>query len=365
MAKLDLDESRRTPAYPFVEAAHYLNLPISTLRAWCLGQGYAYKGKRRSFKRIIQLDGKPGEGLSFLNLIEAHVLAAIRRVHGVPLPKVRSALAFVSDALRIERLLAHADFQTDGIDLFVEQLGRLLNVSNRGQLEMAEILRAHLKRVERDPSGVPIKLYPFTRKSIVGEPPAPVEIDPRVSFGRPVLRKKGVPTSILADRFKGEIPCRNSRATMGSRRKRSRKRSAANSTAARRLEQAEFYLDQSIYSRVLFNRMRGLAIIVRHAGEAFPSATHDEVWLAECGTRGSIVLMRDKHVRRRPLELAALRAANVAAFVCTAGQATAEDTANAVVRLVRRFVNISISEPRPCLYSFGLSGSLTCIKLRQ
>ncbi len=203
MDRHDLDALRRTPAYPFVEAAHYLNLPISTLRAWCVGQGYAYKGKCRSFKRIILLDGKPGEGLSFLNLVEAHVLAAIRRVHGVPLPKVRSALAFVSDTLGIDRPLAHAQFQTDGVDLFVEKLDRLLNVSKFGQIEMAEFLRAHLKRVERDASGVPIKLFPFTRKSIAGEPPAPVEIDPRVSFGRPVLRGKGVPTAVLADRFKG------------------------------------------------------------------------------------------------------------------------------------------------------------------
>jgi hypothetical protein len=111
--------------------------------------------------------------------------------------------------------------------------------------------------------------------------------------------------------------------------------------------------------------MRELGATVRHAGEAFPSATHDEVWLAECGARAWIVLMRDKHVRRRPLELAALRANNVAAFVCTAGQATAEDTANAVARLIHKFVNISISEPKPCLYTFGLSGLLTRIELRR
>jgi hypothetical protein len=111
--------------------------------------------------------------------------------------------------------------------------------------------------------------------------------------------------------------------------------------------------------------MREQGAVVHHAGEAFPSATHDEVWLAECGARGWIVLMRDKHVRRRRLELAALSAADVVAFVCTAGQATAEDTANAVVRLLHRFVNVSISEPKPCLYSFGLSGSLTRIKIRR
>jgi len=111
--------------------------------------------------------------------------------------------------------------------------------------------------------------------------------------------------------------------------------------------------------------MQDLGAVVQHAGEAFPSATADEEWLPECGNRGWIVLMRDQHVRRRPLELAALRTANVVTFVCTAGQATAEDTASIVTRLIGKFVNISISEPRPCLYTFGLSGSLTRIRLRR
>jgi hypothetical protein len=40
MAKRSAKSILSTPAYPFVEAAHYLNVPLSTLRAWCVGQGY-------------------------------------------------------------------------------------------------------------------------------------------------------------------------------------------------------------------------------------------------------------------------------------------------------------------------------------
>ncbi|HTO80590.1 MAG TPA: DUF433 domain-containing protein [Methylomirabilota bacterium] len=202
MARLDIDTLRQTPAYPFIEAAHYLNLPVSTLRAWCLGQGYVYKGRHKRFKPLIRLDGKIGEGLSFLNLVEAHVLAAIRRTHGVPLPKVRSALQFVSKTLDIDRPLAHADFQTNGVDLFVDALGRMLNVSGEGQFEIAEFLRAHLERIERDTAGLPIKLFPFTRSAAAAKAPTPIEIDPRVAFGRPALKGRGVPTAVLADRFK-------------------------------------------------------------------------------------------------------------------------------------------------------------------
>jgi uncharacterized protein (DUF433 family) len=202
VAKLDSTAIRQTPAYSFAEAAHYLNLPVSTLRAWCLGQGYAYKGHARRFRPLIRLDGRPHQGLSFLNLVEAHVLAAIRRGHGVPMARVREALQFVGERLKVARPLADAEFQTNGTDLFVEELGRLINVSQRGQIEIASMLRAYLARVERDAAGAPVKLYPFTRKDVGRTAPTPVEIDPRIAFGRPVLRGKGVPTAVLADRFK-------------------------------------------------------------------------------------------------------------------------------------------------------------------
>ena len=194
MAKLDLDALRLTPAYPYVEAAHYLNLPLSTLRSWFLGQG--------GFHNVIRPDGHKGEGLSFLNLVEAHVLKAIRRSHRIPLPKVRKALDYVGTQLEVERPLANERFQTNGVDLFVERLGRLLNVSKEGQFEMDELLRTHLLRIEWDAAGIPIKLYPFTHKRAMPTSPAPVEIDPTVAFGRPVLKGRGVPTAILADRFK-------------------------------------------------------------------------------------------------------------------------------------------------------------------
>lgn len=202
MGKIDFDTLRRTPAYPFAEAAHYLNLPNATLRAWCLGTTYGPKDEKRWFEPVIALDGEREEGLSFLNLVEAHVLIAIRRRYRIPLPKVREALQYVSNELKIDRPLAHARFQTDGLDLLVLQLDRLVNVSRDGQLEMGSIINAYLQRIERDPAGVPIKLFPFTRKEATDDAPAPVEINPRIAFGRPVLVGRGVPTAVLADRFK-------------------------------------------------------------------------------------------------------------------------------------------------------------------
>jgi hypothetical protein len=179
-----------------------LNVPLSTLRAWCLGQGYRADGKTRRFQPIIRLDGNDRRALSFLNLVEAHVLAAIRRQHHVPLPKVRQALYFVSKKMGTLRPLAESEFQTDGVDLFLEKLGSLVNVTREGQTEMADVIRDHLKRVEQDTQGMPVRLFLFTRKDAIGSQPSPVVVDPRIAFGRPVLAGRSVPTAVLADRFK-------------------------------------------------------------------------------------------------------------------------------------------------------------------
>jgi|SRR5215469_757573 len=201
MTRLDADTVRRTPAYPFSEAAHYLRLPVSTLRAWCVGQDYQYKGHPKRYQKVIQLDGTTHEGLSFLNLVEAHVLSALRRLHSISLPKIRNALKIIREEMGVERPLADAKFATIGLQLYVEHALGLLDVSKR-QYEFQGIVDAYLRRVERSPAGVPIKLYPFTRKNVLTDTESPVVIDPTVQFGRPVLVGTRVPTAVLADRFK-------------------------------------------------------------------------------------------------------------------------------------------------------------------
>jgi hypothetical protein len=103
---------------------------------------------------------------------------------------------------------------------------------------------------------------------------------------------------------------------------------------------------------------------VHHAGEAFPFATPDEEWLAACGGHQWFVLTRDKHIRHRVLEREALQAHGVGAFAFTGGQATGTDTADAVARVLRKMANIAMSEPRPFLYTFGLTTSLQRVPSR-
>jgi uncharacterized protein (DUF433 family) len=191
-------DPRDIPAYSTGEAAHYLGLPKSTLRAWFAGQ--------RGFRAVIKPADAEAMELSFTNLVEAYVLAAIRRKHRIPLPKIRKSLEYLTRKLGAKRPLIDREFATNGVDLFVEYLGSTINISRDGQIEMADLLRAHLARIDRDANGLPLKLYPFMRAKAQRTQPRSVVIDPRVSFGRPVIAGTGIPTAVLAEQFKAGDP---------------------------------------------------------------------------------------------------------------------------------------------------------------
>jgi uncharacterized protein (DUF433 family) len=195
------EDPRELPAYSIAEASHYLLIPTATLRSWVLGRTYPTKKEVKLFKAIIRRPDPDQRSLSFINLVEAHVLDAIRREHEIPLPKVRLALEYLKRKFPSKHPLADHSFETDGISLFVEKFGQLINVSESGQIAITEWLRAYLKRIERDAKGVPICLYPFTRKRNFDEPRA-VVINARISYGRPVLAGTGIATAIIAERYK-------------------------------------------------------------------------------------------------------------------------------------------------------------------
>lgn len=193
-------DPREIPTYTVAEAAAYVRIPATTLRSWVKGRHYFAQGERRFFAPIIHLTDRRPPLLSFMNLVEAHVLSAIRREHEIPLDRVRQAMKFLNEAFPSPHPLADQQFETDGVDLFIEQYGRLINVSRQGQLAIREWMQASLRRIERDGQGLAVRLYPFTQTSQTDEPRR-VMIDPFVSFGRRVIVGTGIPTAVIAERY--------------------------------------------------------------------------------------------------------------------------------------------------------------------
>ncbi len=202
-SKTDLyggQDPREMPAYTFHDASFYLGVPLATLRSWIKGRFYPTKREHKFFEPIFRLPNTDKPLLSFTNLVEVHVLNAIRREYKVDLQKVRKTIAYIQRHFSYKHPLADQRFETDGINLFIHHYGDLINVSQDGQLAMKVVLKEHLSRIEHNPDGRAVRLYPFLRAS-GHRANKSVVIDPYVSFGNPVITGTGIPTSIIASRF--------------------------------------------------------------------------------------------------------------------------------------------------------------------
>ena len=175
-----------------------MRLPVSTLRAWV--------GRQKNFESLIVPAQTKPLALSFINLVEAYVLASIRKEHKISMKKVRNGMRFISDRFSSAHPLAVKDFETDGISLFLRESGIVYDVSGGGgRMVLKEIIEQYLQRIERGPDGLPEKLYPFSR---TGEPDEPksILIDPKISFGRPILSGTIIPIENIVERYRAGEP---------------------------------------------------------------------------------------------------------------------------------------------------------------
>ncbi|HXR37294.1 MAG TPA: hypothetical protein VN754_15160, partial [Candidatus Binataceae bacterium] len=147
------DELSELPAYSLGDAASYVRVPYQTLRYWALG--------RDSVAPLIKLPACDPPALSFANLLECHVLNALRTKYELRINAVRRGLE------TLQRLcpgsnhpLLETALSTDKVDLFLEE--GMINLSRGGQRAIKEILHIYMQRIEWKLQGP--KFYPFVAK---------------------------------------------------------------------------------------------------------------------------------------------------------------------------------------------------------
>jgi hypothetical protein len=116
---------------------------------------------------------------------------------------------------------------------------------------------------------------------------------------------------------------------MAASQEKSKKPSAASSKSPP--DEPTFLVDESLGGNVVTSALREAGASVERLRDHFPPGTPDQEWLAEVGNRGWVVVTKDKRIRRRPAEVAAIVGANVRAFVLTSGNATGQAMAQAYV----------------------------------
>jgi uncharacterized protein (DUF433 family) len=186
------DQILQTPIYNMVEAAHYARVPYQTLRYWAKG--------RDSVPPLIALASNEPPRLSFMNLVECHILSGMRREYNLSIVKVRPALRNLIKLYPSLHPLLDWHFETNRVNLFVREPGdELIDLNNPEQKVLAEILEINIERIERDTKGMYV-FYPFVEKRSRQEPKI-IMINPAISFGRPVISGTGIPTAVIASRF--------------------------------------------------------------------------------------------------------------------------------------------------------------------
>jgi uncharacterized protein (DUF433 family) len=178
------------PAYRIMEAARYARTSNQTIRNW---------ERIRGNHRVVS-GRKDREDLSYLQLIEVGVVAAMRKSN-VKLDTIRDARKYLSAEFDSKFPFAQYRFKTDGKELFLDydqivksEKDKLLNVTARGQLAWNDVLSKLLQEFEYD-----LEIGTVLRWKVDGND-SPILIDPRIAFGSPNVN--GVPTWVLRDRWK-------------------------------------------------------------------------------------------------------------------------------------------------------------------
>ncbi len=177
------------PAYPIASAANYAQTSRSNVSYWYYSKnkiGPALRGKE---KRVA---------LSYLQLVEVAFVATFRRL-GFSLQSIRTARDYAAQALQAEFPFAQYRWLTEGSELMLhlEEVApetqapdSLVIATAAGQTAWAPAVRERFLEFDYD-SGLAIQWHVAGRES-------PVVIDPRVSFGAPIVN--GVPTWALKGR---------------------------------------------------------------------------------------------------------------------------------------------------------------------
>ena len=146
-----------------------------------------------------------------------------------------------------------------------------------------------------------------------------------------------------------------------SRRKRSRTRSAANPARRdrERLASLTFFLDYQIGRHIVADALRAAGATVEVHIDHFPQDASDVEWIPEVGQRGWVLITKDQHIRRNPLERAAYQAAALRGFIVTGKDMAGPELATLLVQCLPGMVRRAAGRPGPSLFTLSRGGAFS------
>jgi uncharacterized protein (DUF433 family) len=178
------DDLYLLPNYSSVEAALYLRLKPQEVRRW-------------TDEGVVRA---PTGGISFVNILELHILKGLRREYGLSFQGIRRALEEYNRTEQSEHPLLDPRLETDGAHLFLHSGDEYLNLNRSRQQGIPQILSTYLRRIDRLKE-CEIRFFPFIVREELDEPRT-IVMSPSIAFGRPVLANTGIATEVIAGRFR-------------------------------------------------------------------------------------------------------------------------------------------------------------------
>lgn len=123
----------------------------------------------------------------------------------------------------------------------------------------------------------------------------------------------------------------------------------------------EFFIDRCLGSQVIPKALADLGLVVHVHDDHFAQDCKDEEWPAEVGRRGWVVLSKDGRIERRYLELEALKAAKVAAFILISAGLDGPMMAEVVKRALPRMQKLLASHTGPFLGRIYKDGKINVL----
>lgn len=184
MPELTPDEIKTTPAYSLAEAARYIGAGPSTVHNWFRG------------KNAILHPASKGR-ISFLDLVQAHVLQIVRKGYHINMKKVRIAAETLKNLRGSLDFLAHRDFYVDDRHLFIMLDEQLISLSEGGQRVNQEIIKEGLRQIDYGADGFTDRFYPKAHGSVQKD----FAISPLVNYGRLHIARLGIGAEAIRTRF--------------------------------------------------------------------------------------------------------------------------------------------------------------------
>src|SRR5690349_11836891 len=103
-------------------------MSATTLKSWVSGRNYPVSEGEKHWAGLIHRPDEGDSRLSFSNLIEAHVLLALRKQYRVKMREIRTALEYAQARYKISRVLLSPQLRATAGNIFLDYLNELTNL---------------------------------------------------------------------------------------------------------------------------------------------------------------------------------------------------------------------------------------------